>query len=84
MDFLVQRTTAPSKLRAAGSILRQRERDEEAGEGKNKQLIDSHRLSGLQPAVCARCLQIRHLRSDVTFPPFVTKNTNMRIFHLAS
>lgn len=87
MDFLVQRTTAPSKLRAAGSILGQRERDEEAGEGKkktNKQLIDSHRLSGLQPAVCAWCLQIRHLRSDVTFPPFVTKNTNMRIFHLAS
>lgn len=37
MDFLVQRTTAPSKLRAAGSILRQRERDEEAGEGKKKQ-----------------------------------------------
>lgn len=37
MDFLVQRTTAPSKLRAAGSILGQRERDEEAGEGKNKQ-----------------------------------------------
>lgn len=37
MDFLVQRTTAPSKLRAAGSILGQRERDEEAGEGKKKQ-----------------------------------------------
>lgn len=37
MDFLVQRTTAPSKLRAAGSILGQRERDEEAGEGNKKQ-----------------------------------------------
>lgn len=37
MDFLVQRTTAPSKLRAAGSILGQRERDEEAGEGKKNQ-----------------------------------------------
>lgn len=44
MDFLVQRTTAPSKLRADGSILRQREGDEEAGEGKknktNKQTAD--------------------------------------------